>query len=323
MAKPQSSPRVVVVLGMHRSGTSLLGSVLHAIGVGLGADLIAGDTHNARGYFEHAGIVRTHHNLLEHLDRRWTGRKGILPFRSDWWMAKDVQPFKQTLKDMVAREVAQSPGVWGFKDPRVSRLVPLWTTIFKDLGLEPVYLLAVRHPHAVAASLLARDAIPQARAQLLWLQHNLDALRDARGRSLHVVEYDRWFTDLRRQVESVVQAVGLSIPGTMDDLMTRLADAIRPELRHHTPTGGEFLPFVEETYVCLQEAAVRGQLPERLWAIERRVAEAESLLRPWAEALESSVMLQDAQRADSGDGTKFIDRLRQSLKSGAGLWSAR
>ena len=78
-----SSP-LVLVLGMHRSGTSLLGGVLQHLGLALPGDVIAADKHNPAGYFEWDQIVEIQENLLIDLERWWPSEQGCLPLPSAW-----------------------------------------------------------------------------------------------------------------------------------------------------------------------------------------------------------------------------------------------
>src|SRR5580658_7298555 len=144
LAQPRKQ-RIVVVLGMHRSGTSLLTSLLAELGVDLGDNLIAGDANNEAGYWEHAEINRTQDSLLGQLRHSWAGPAWMNPFPLDWQhlAAGERVRFKQELSAMVREGISTAKGVWGFKDPRTTRLLPLWKEIFSELGLEPYYILAV------------------------------------------------------------------------------------------------------------------------------------------------------------------------------------
>src|SRR5579862_2834876 len=61
----------IVVLGMHRSGTSALAGMLHGLGVALGPRLMAATADNPRGYWEHIDVVAVHHQLLAALGGAW------------------------------------------------------------------------------------------------------------------------------------------------------------------------------------------------------------------------------------------------------------
>ena len=280
---PPRSRSLVVVLGMHRSGTSLLANFLDGLKVHLGNELLPADENNPEGYWEHAGIVRLHAEILELLDRQWIGSKGSLPYPAQWWRAPALAPRRARLAEIVAREVSSAGGLWGFKDPRTSRLLPMWKEIFRSLDLEPIYLLAIREPNAVTASVVARDRIPAARAQLQWLAHKLDALRDAGGQVRLVVDYDRWFTHPAQQARAVIAALNLPPPDNEAELLAVLQTRINGNLRHHASEEKPSLPFVAQTYELLREAAVTGKVPDALWEIEARVRQARELCASWGE----------------------------------------
>src|SRR5215831_10796686 len=136
--------QIVVVLGMHRSGTSLLANLLTVLGVDLGENLLNADLNNQAGYWEQKDICRTQDDLLQQLGRRWIGPAGTVPFPAAWWQLPEIIPFKKRLTEIVRTEISKTNGLWGFKDPRTSRLLPLWKEIFADLNLEPLYLISVR-----------------------------------------------------------------------------------------------------------------------------------------------------------------------------------
>lgn len=126
---------VVVVLGMHRSGTSLLASLLQAVGVELGPDLLLDQTpDNEAGYWEHKEIAEAQEAILSQLGRTWYLPEGQVPLPAGWWRLPEMRPHRRRLADIVRRETSETVGPWGFKDPRTVRLLPLWLDIFADLG---------------------------------------------------------------------------------------------------------------------------------------------------------------------------------------------
>src|SRR5690349_13108524 len=76
--------QIVVVLGMPRSGTSLLTNLLQKLGIDLGDKLAAADANNPTGYWEHEEICQTQEDLLRQLGRRWIDPTGTLPLPSGW-----------------------------------------------------------------------------------------------------------------------------------------------------------------------------------------------------------------------------------------------
>ena len=182
---------------MHRSGTSLLGNLLHAAGIALPGPLIPGDQHNPEGYFERADITDLQEQLLIDLDRWWPSATGMLPLPSDWWQRPETQAAFKELHRLLAAESQRQPGPWAIKDPRSSLLLPLWKQVCQELGIPLRLVLAVRDPAEVVSSLCARDAdaagMTAERAELLWWHHNQTVLAEAAGLPLQVVNYSRWF----------------------------------------------------------------------------------------------------------------------------------
>jgi len=96
--------KIVVVLGMHRSGTSLLTNLLSVLGVDLGKDLLAGDSANELGYWENESIYRTQDALLNHIAQDWGELGAVYPFAIDWSRLPEFQSYKQELISIVRAE---------------------------------------------------------------------------------------------------------------------------------------------------------------------------------------------------------------------------
>ena len=194
---PASSPPLVLLVGMHRSGTSLLGSMLPACGVAMPGPLLPGDSHNPEGYFEHAAITALQEQLLIDLERWWPSPRGMQPLPSGWLDSHPGQAALRRLVDLLAHERAQQTGAWAIKDPRSSLLLPLWRAACTELELPLRLVLAVRDPAEVVVSLVQRDQTSTGmdawRAQRLWWHHNQQVLIEGEDLPLQVVSYSHWF----------------------------------------------------------------------------------------------------------------------------------
>ena len=80
---PVSAPLILVV-GMHRSGTSLLGSLLPSCGIAMPGPLLAGDVHNLEGYFERSDITALQEQLLIDHERWWPSPRGMEALPGNW-----------------------------------------------------------------------------------------------------------------------------------------------------------------------------------------------------------------------------------------------
>ena len=109
--------KVVVVLGMHRSGTSLVANLLTALGVDLGGNLLAADEHNESGYWEQKEINQIQERLLRQLAQHDIGPGWMNPFPLVWdrLSRPECQDDIHRLKLVLRNEMAAAKGVFGFK----------------------------------------------------------------------------------------------------------------------------------------------------------------------------------------------------------------
>jgi hypothetical protein len=253
------SPSVVVVLGMHRSGTSALTRVLNLLGVELGADLLPPNPDNLTGFWEHTGIYETQERLLVELDSGWDD---VRPLPRGWLGSPPAREALSRLGAIVDRDFARTP-LWGFKDPRTCRLVPLWRELLAERGLEAGWVLTVRNPLDVAGSLRARDGFPLAKSYLLWLRHLLDAERDTRGARRVFVGYDALLRSWQATVERIAAGLGLSWPVGTPEVAAEVALFLQRALRHQD-VGDEvlrddrLLRLLEPCYLATEAAARDG-----------------------------------------------------------------
>jgi len=279
---------IVVVLGMPRSGTSLLTSLLQGLGVELGENLAVADANNPAGYWEQEEICQAQEQLLQHLGRRWIDETGTMPFPEKWWQSPELKQHRDRLASIVRSEVLRCNGLWGFKDPRTSRLIPLWNEIFAELNFNPIYILALRDPASAVQSMVKLYDLPAARTELLWLLHTLDAVQDAGDRLRLVVDYDRWFSDPRAQALAIANALSIEWPADEGPLLSLLQERIRPDLRHCNSSRPALLPFSAEVFTTLQTAAVTKEIPENFQSLARDVHRAISLCSPWSAFIENA-----------------------------------
>ena len=199
-------PRVVVVAGMHRAGTSAVARGLAALGVDLGDRLMSADVRmNARGFFEDVDVVALDDALLAAHGADW---KSVATLAGVDWDAPAHAGARAQAARILSARLARAPA-YGFKDPRVPRLLPFWQRVFAGLALADAYVVAVRHPQAVIDSLTARDALDPRRSAWLWTTHLVCALAFTQGRPRVVVDYDRLLAAPERELARVAAALAL------------------------------------------------------------------------------------------------------------------
>jgi len=218
--------RALLVLGMHRSGTSATSGALAHFGFDLGTRLVAAADDNPKGYFEHEPVVAIHEVFLEALGRRWCDPT-VLP--EEAWTGEAAAVARRAIVDAVTHDFHASPH-WSLKDPRLSRLLPLWQPIWPTLGVEPSALVVVRRPVEVAGSLARRDGFPSMLADLLWIRHTLEALRGTAGMPRVCVEYSRLVADPAATLSTALDRLGMGLSGAA---APALAGFVDPTMNHH------------------------------------------------------------------------------------------
>ena len=179
---------LLLVLGMHRSGTSALSGLLCHQGFIGPKQPDAGDPQNPTGYWEPPAIRDVHNRVLEQVQSSWDDL--MLP--AELWSPFELQHHLPQLELALQRDYPSiSPSqVALVKHPRQCRLQPLWNDLLHRHQLQAAALLVVRHPLAVALSLQRRDQLPVERSLLLWLSHSLEAERHCRHLPRQVVVYE-------------------------------------------------------------------------------------------------------------------------------------
>ncbi|HUP30919.1 MAG TPA: hypothetical protein VM122_12140 [Usitatibacter sp.] len=224
-----SARRIVVVLGMHRSGTSTVARALQVLGVDLGENLLPpapGD--NERGYWEDADIHELNRELLLALGHDWHTLQPVLPAELEGSIAAPFRARAVALLDGKVRPAAP----FGLKDPRISRLLPFWKGIFTELGLQASYAIVSRNPLSVAQSLLRRDAFDPVKTHYLWLEHTLTSLRESGGARRIVVDYDLLMDDLSPQLARLAKGLGLKFDANGAEFEGFRREFVTETLRH-------------------------------------------------------------------------------------------
>lgn len=139
-----TEPPPLVIAGMHRSGTSLLSSILAAAGVNVGDELIGATESNRRGHFEDIDFHRFHQRVLA---ANGLAREG-LTCRTPIDVPVSARP---EALDIVSRR--RAPGrLWGWKDPRTTLFLDFWADLLPDAR----FLFVFRPPWEVVDSLYRR-----------------------------------------------------------------------------------------------------------------------------------------------------------------------
>jgi GT2 family glycosyltransferase len=249
---------IVVVLGMHRSGTSLLSNILHLLGVDMADTNDRVNEKNAGGFWERPDMFRLQDEVLAAIGRPIGQPSHVLPFPAAWWRRKEVQALKPKLVAYLREQLEKSANPWGFKDPRTCRLLPLWWEVFRELNVEPLYVHAIRSPVESAVSMAEQSQarkISNATGELMWLSYNYDIIRHVTIKQPPIlVDYDEWFEDPLGTARRLVDALGIGGDLSLEEFEECVRETVRADYRHqnHGKEKAEAtIPIAEMMYRSL------------------------------------------------------------------------
>ncbi|KIE57715.1 hypothetical protein A946_11735, partial [Methylacidiphilum kamchatkense Kam1] len=156
-------PNLVIVIGMHRSGSSALMRALSYLGVELGEELLEARPDNPRGFWEDKELLAINELLLQASGLRW-----------DSCQHPRVDVFRPEVRRLWERAIESFRGKlscgdsFGMKDPRMIRLLEFWHSVFQELGVSPSYVLSLRDPLSVAESLFRRNGFSQDKIRFVY-----------------------------------------------------------------------------------------------------------------------------------------------------------
>ncbi|WP_376695230.1 glycosyltransferase [Wenzhouxiangella sp. EGI_FJ10305] len=264
--KEKVQSRQIIVLGMHRSGTSALNGALSGMGVYVGDpdDLTKPLAENPKGFFERRDARRICDAMLHDEGADWWKVSG---FDSDSNQLPLADRHREAIIDLLNE--LDSHGHWTLKEPRLCLLLPL----FRPWLQKPLVVVVLRHPLEVAKSLRQRNGFPVRVGLALWEVYTLAALRSARHETHHLVRHSDLVSSPHMVIERLVDWLedngvsGLDIAGGME--------MIDPSLRHqrHSRMEEAWLPSsVSALWGKLSGGEFYGDLPavaaETIWTLK-------------------------------------------------------
>jgi hypothetical protein len=312
MKSPQDTkPRrtAIVVLGMHRSGTSALAGMLDILGCDSPATPMKPTQDNPRGYFESSSIYSLHTKLLTSAGSRWDDWTSINP---GWMSGPRRDEFQERAVELLATEFKDSR-LFVLKDPRICRLVPFWEDVLKESGAKPLYVLTHRNPLDVAASMFKRDGMPTDLGMLIWLRHVLDAEKDTRGRRRTFTSYDRLMRNWAGVADRIQSDLQFNLPRYSPQVTPQVEDFLSSDIRHHAESDEKVLnnplisAWLRDTYAVLQRWVAEGEDAAGRTTLDTVRAELESAAPAFATVAEHA--------RGAGQARQELDRLKADYES--------
>jgi hypothetical protein len=226
--EPRPAHKALVVLGMSRSGTSLLAHVLHALGATLPHDLMGAAHGNPLGHFEPRALVALNDRILESLDRRWDDPR---PIPARWFRSRSAYEFLQSITGQIRESYGDAP-LLVIKDPRLCRLLPLYLDALDVLDIEPLVIMQVRPVAEVVQSLIDRDDMQPGLAEFLWVRSMIEAEAQSRNCRRVWVSMAEMIADWPETVRRIADGLDLEWPIQHNEAIHEIGPLLKPRLCH-------------------------------------------------------------------------------------------
>ncbi|MCX9105525.1 sulfotransferase family protein [Aeromonas veronii] len=249
--------RWILVLGMHRSGTSAIAGALAHNGIAFGDSFIElqGDV-NEKGFWEHAELVAINEALLKELGAAWFDPFSLMTQFEQGWRPSDAL-FGRMCAFLRHPEFADAQQC-GLKDPRLSVLLPCWQQAMSYMGDEACYLLMNRDMDQVARSLQKRDQMSLLLGQLLWGEYTFSAEAYTRNLPRCWLDYEAMLANPGAALAHIQLQLSLST--------TASADFIDPSMQRQLRRGSKNSRVTSLNVLADKIAAHGEQILEHDWS---------------------------------------------------------
>lgn len=295
----------IIVLGMHRSGTSAFTGLIHMMGAALGpSELIAQPAFdNEKGFWERLDVSRLDDAILEALGCTWFDLANFSPARL---AHPGLDRFQENAQGIISQLDAHLP--WVLKDPRLCLTLPLWRPLLDT----PVCILPYRSPLEIARSINARDQLSISHGIALWELYSLSALRASRGLVRLGCSYSRLLCEPLAEVHALYEQLcaagvsGLHLPSEDE-----IRQFIEPKLYHQREYSGDYQQFLNPEQLDLAASLENGSALTWTEIPELSASAAKTLgdVHQWRKNLEQS-----KNRAETEQALSDIAELMEWLK---------
>lgn len=184
------------------------------------------EDNNPKGFWEDSDLNELNIEMLSAIDSDWyhlaaIGSIDVEILRKEGYFLRAAELLRQ--------KVGSAP-IFGFKDPRVAKLLPFWKEVFRHCQFDVSYVMAVRHPLSVVKSLAKRDGIEAGQSYLLWLVHVITSLTGSAGDKRVLVDYDRLVQSPDHELNRLAKHLNLEIDLT--ELQNYKTEFLDQGLRH-------------------------------------------------------------------------------------------
>lgn len=218
----------ILILGMHRSGTSALSGTLSLLDVYLGTDLIKPQEQNAKGFFENTNLNKLNEKILAEADSSWD---------DVFFTESKLDAIENTveLESLLKKEFNDS-NLFAIKDPRLAYLFPLYAQALTNMNVDIKVIIPFRNPLEVARSLKNRDEFSQRKGLLLWAYNFLLSEKLSRNFPRVFIYFDELVQSPQAVIMQIDKKLKLNLAFKYNDRKKEVNEFLTPNLKHHNIT---------------------------------------------------------------------------------------
>ncbi len=249
----------ILVLGMHRSGTSALTRIINLIGAEAPKTLMPASPDNIRGYWESSKFMGLNQKILKELGSSW-----------DDWLPLDFNRLQDDRKDYLINEFIDlidiefgTAPIFVLKDPRLCRMVPFVIEVLEKANIVPKVVIPFRNPLEVAASLNKRNNFSVQKSLLLWLVHNLEAIIHTSALPRVFAAYDDLLNNYSVVINNINAQLNLSDINS-ESILEEASSFLTSDLRHYIETtpNHDMSPDLKRILEAYKSLLVLSQSPD-------------------------------------------------------------
>lgn len=243
--------KAIIVIGMHRSGTSAISGLLAELGVFMGSSLFAPQKGvNEKGFYENSLVVEMNERLFDEKCWSWDDPLAYAFADNDDSATDKAVPHAAAM----LRDDYGSKPLWGMKDPRTTLLMPFWAKAFERLNVKPVYVLMVRPPVEVCGSLTKRNGFSLDKSLMLWLNHTLTGYFCCEAEARCIVTYPALLAQPKAIAQKIADCAQLDID--IDAIDLNFVDKSLQNQKQKNLPAGALADIATDLYTALSADVV-------------------------------------------------------------------
>ena len=244
----------LIILGMHRSGTSVLARLINLMGVYFGPEGIStgANQENPKGFWERRDVRALNDLVLQGSGCDWNR---VSTFDLDAVPLPILQEFNTRASRLILEMDAHRP--WMLKEPRLCLLLPLWRRWMEM----PIGIHIYRNPVEVASSLQKRNGIPMEAGLALWERYVSSALQASADIPQLVVSHRQLMQEPAVAIATLLlELEALGVPGLRMPAEREFDAFIRQDLYRERKDRDDLRPYLNARQVKVFNALESGGL---------------------------------------------------------------